>query len=235
MNTWRLGVGTLAICAVGVLPATAQAPATCGPPPPAAAPATGQLSLDLANLLASGRLRGVNRDVAKAADGGAAVHVSQHDGPGVVWLIGTDFNDGTVEVDTCGRDLPQLSFVGVAFHRIDDNTYESVYLRPFNFRSMDPVSKVHAVQYMFVPDYDWPRLRQEFSNQFESGVDASLSPTAWVHLRVVVTTDTITVFAGPGTMPALTARRLGHGTAGLIGLWVGNNSDGNFANLKIGR
>jgi len=54
-----------------------------------------------------------------------------------------------------GKDLFQQSFVGLAFHGKDDNTYEAVYLRPFNVRSDDPVRRDHAVQYMSVPDFDW--------------------------------------------------------------------------------
>jgi len=170
MNYPRLGVCTLAACLLGGLPAAAaQPPATCGAPPPPGASVAGQQVLDLSNLLGAGRLRGANRDVARAAVGGA-VQVSQHEGPGVVWLAGTDFGEGTLEVDVCGRNIPQLSFVGLAFH-----------------------------------------------------------------LRVVVTKDKVTVFAGHVATPALTVRRLGHGTTGLVGLWVGNNSDGVFANLRIGR
>ncbi len=49
---------------------------------------------------------------------------------GVVWIEGSDFAQGTIEVDVRGRDVPGRSFVGVAFHRQDDNTYDAVYLRP---------------------------------------------------------------------------------------------------------
>ena len=33
-----------------------------------------------------------------------------------------------------GQDMQQL-YVGVAFHRKDNDTYEAVYPRPFNFRA----------------------------------------------------------------------------------------------------
>jgi len=90
----------------------------------------------------------------------------------------------------------QRSFVGVAFHRRDDTTYESVYLRPFNFRIADPARRQNAVQYMTVPGFDWPRLRQEFPSEFENPVDPSVSPTDWVPLRIVVLGATVQVFVG---------------------------------------
>ena len=37
-----------------------------------------------------------------------------------------------------------MSFVGVAFHGADENAYEVVYFRPFNFRSEDPARRAHV-------------------------------------------------------------------------------------------
>ena len=47
-------------------------------------------------------------------------------GIGLIWIEGTDFADGTIEVDVCGRDVGRQSFVGVAFHRKDEQTFEAV-------------------------------------------------------------------------------------------------------------
>ena len=131
-----------------------------------------------------------------------------------------------------GRDVLQKSFLGLAFHGKDDNTYESVYLRPFNFRATDPDRHQHAVQYMAAPDYDWPRLRKEFPEEFENPVDQAIVPTDWVALRIVVSQGGPD-FVGPAKAPTLEVRRLGSSDSGMIGLWVGNNSDGDFANLRI--
>ena len=95
----------------------------------------------------------------------------------MAWVEGTDFRSGTIEVDIRGREDMQQLYVGVAFHRRDDNTYEAVYLRPFNFRATDPTRKQHAVQYIMLPDFDWPRLPKEFPEEFENPVDASIVPT----------------------------------------------------------
>jgi hypothetical protein len=188
--------------------------------------------LDLAQGLAAGKLRAVNRQVTKLQDRDG-VHLSEAEGNGVVWVEGSDFAEGTIEVDIRGRDVPQKSFVGIAFHRQDDSTYESVYLRPFNFRTDDPTRRQHAVQYIAVPDYDWPRLRKEFPEEFENPVDQSIVPTDWVPLRLVVKGRQIQIYVGSVTSPTLEVRKLGGADRGMVGLWAGNNSDGDFANLRI--
>jgi hypothetical protein len=226
-----LAGGVLMTCAVAAAPrSNAKTPVGA-----AQAPQSPALQrIDLAERLAAGKLRTVNRDVTRlqgSRDGG--VHVAEKPGTGLVWIEGTDFAEGTIEVDVRGRDVLQQSFVGVAFHRRDDNTYDSVYLRPFNFRADDPVRRQHAVQYMALPDYDWPRLRKEFPEEFENPVDPSVVPSDWVPLRVVVKGRTIQVYVGLVNSPTLEVRKLGQHDRGLIGLWTGNNSDGDFANLRL--
>jgi hypothetical protein len=189
--------------------------------------------IDLAERLAAGKLRVVNREITKLQGSPGGVHMSEKDGNGIAWIEGTDFANGTIEIDIRGRDVFQQSFVGIAFHRKADETYEAVYLRPFNFRAEDPLRHQHAVQYMTVPDFDWPRLRKEFPEEFENPVDASVVPTDWVPLRVVVKGPAIQVYVGRVKSPALEARKLGQYDRGMIGLWVGNGSDGDFANLQV--
>jgi hypothetical protein len=196
-------------------------------------PQAGTMQFDLAEQLTAKKLRTVNRDVSPVQGTRGAVHLSEKMGNGIAWIEGTDFAEGTVEIDVRGRDVLQQSFLGVAFHRKDDNTYEVVYLRPFNFRAEDPARFQHAIQYATVPEFDWPRLRQEFPEEFENPVDKSVSPTDWVPLRVVVAAKTIQIFVGAAKSPALEVRKLGQLDRGQVGLWVGNNSDGDFANLRI--
>jgi hypothetical protein len=189
--------------------------------------------IDLAQQLAAGELRPVNRELTKVQGRSDAVHVAEKEGNGVVWLEGSDFSEGTIEVDIRGRDVPQRSFVGIAFHRNNDTTYEAVYLRPFNFRTDDPVRKQHAVQYVALPEYDWPRLRKDFPEEFENPVDASVVPTDWVPLRVDVKGQRIQIYVGSVKSPTLEVRKLGQHDRGAVGLWTGNGSDGDFANLRI--
>ncbi|MGB2713075.1 MAG: hypothetical protein WBC51_02785 [Vicinamibacterales bacterium] len=194
---------------------------------------TSTQQIDLAERLTVGKLRGVNREATALTGGRRGVHLDAKPGNGVIWIEGTDFAQGAIELDVRGKDVMGQSFLGVAFHGKDDNTYEAVYLRPFNFRAEDPARHQHAVQYISLPDYDWPRLRKEFPEEFENPVDPSVSPTEWVPLRVVVKGQTIQIFVGPVKTPALEVRKLGSLDRGRVGLWVGNTSDGDFANLRI--
>ena len=180
------------------------------------------------------KLRPVNREVSRASERGG-VHLSAKDGPGVAWIEGSDFGEGTIDVDVRGKDVLQQSFLGVAFHRNNDQTYESVYLRPFNFQATDPTRHNHAVQYMQVPEFDWPALREKFPEEFERPVDPSTKPADWVHLKVVVKGGRVQAFVGSVTTPTLDVRKLGKLDRGMVGLWVGNNSDGDFAGLRIAK
>jgi len=182
--------------------------------------------------LATAKLRPVNREISRSAERGG-VHLSAKEGPGVAWVEGSDFAEGTIEVDVRGKDVMQQSFLGVAFHGKDDQTYEAVYVRPFNFQATDPARHNHAVQYMKVPEFDWPVLRDKFPEEFERPVDPSVKPPDWVHLRVVVSAARIKAFVGSVTTPTLDVRKLGQLERGMVGLWVGNNSDGDFANLHL--
>ena len=213
-------VAAATIVSTGAGHASAQSP-----------PATQRI--DLAERLSAGKLKAVNREVSALKDRGDAVHVSEKADPGIVWVDGVDFAEGAIEVDVRGRDLLQRSFVGIAFHGKDDRTYESVYVRPFNFRATDPERHKHAVQYMTVPDYDWPRLRQEFADEFENPVHPGINPTDWIPLRVVVRGGRIRVVVGLVANVTLDVRKLGTLERGMVGLWTGNNSDGDFANLRI--
>jgi hypothetical protein len=123
--------------------------------------------------------------------------------------------------------------VGVAFHRKDDDAYEVVYVRPFNFRASDPARKQHAVQYITLPKFDYDVLRKDFPEEFENPVDVSIDPTDWVKLRVVVQGGRVQIHVGAANQAALEVRKLGQLYGGQVGLWVGNDSGGDFANLAI--
>ena len=178
------------------------------------------------------RLRVVNRTATKIQDR-SGVRLSDASGNGVAWVEGTDFQSGTIEVDVRGRESMGQSFVGVAFHRQDDNSYEAVYVRPFNFRASDPARKQHAVQYIALPEFDYDRLRAKVPEEFENPVDASIDPTDWVKLRVVVGGGRVQIYVGPVDEATLEVRKLGQLYSGQVGLWVGNQSGGDFANLVV--
>ena len=76
-------------------------------------------------------------------------------------------------------------------------------------------------------------MREDFPEQFENPVDPSLEPTGWVRLRVAIDANKLQIFVGSGTQPTLEVRKLGELDGGHVGLWVGNVSGGDFANLLI--
>jgi len=186
------------------------------------------------DLAAPGALRAVNRAVQPLVDGARrGVRLDQRAGNGVAWIAGAALANGVIEVDVRGRDVQQGSFVGLAFRAANDSTYDAVYVRPFNYRAADAVRRGHAVQYVAMPDYDFARLRQERPEAFENPVVPAPEATAWVHLRLEVQGSQVRVFVGDGAAPDLTVATLDTRTRGGVGLWVGNESPGDFANLRI--
>jgi len=155
---------------------------------------------------------------------------------GLVWLKDYDFGDGTIEVDLLGRSQPvQGSFVGVAFHVANAQTYEAVYFRPFNFRAADSTRHSHAVQYVAQPGFPWQKLRSEHPGQYEAAVTPEPDGDQWFHVRVVVERPKVSVFVNGAATPALVVYELSDRARGSVGVWVGDGSSGNFANLRVTR
>jgi hypothetical protein len=182
------------------------------------------------------KLQVVNRalSVVEQSDGSPpVVHVNSAPGIGIVWITEQAFEYGTIEFDGRGKDLFQKSFVGVAFHGVDDDTYEAVYLRPFNFRAADPDRKLHAVQYMAMPSYDWPRLRKEFPDQYEKPVIPEPDPGEWFHVKIEVASNKVRVFVNHHDSPVLEVTPLVQLKGKKIGYWVGHESDGDWKNLVV--
>ncbi|HTI61311.1 family 16 glycoside hydrolase [Mucilaginibacter sp.] len=176
----------------------------------------------------------VNRTVSLGMDGAAQViHLDAKDDDGVAWIKGTQFTEGTIEVDIKGKDVLQHSFVGIAFHGADNKTFEVIYFRPFNFRASDDVRKSHAVQYVALPGYDWEKLRTEHPGQYEKPVEPAPEPNEWFHARIEIQSNIVKVFVNGNATPSLTVQELVHTNGKMIGYWVGNTSDGNWKNIKI--
>jgi len=70
----------------------------------------------------------------------------------------------------------------------------------------------------------------EFSN---GTIEFDVRGNAWFHVRVVVASPKVSVFVGDAKQPSLVVTQLSDRTKGLVGLWVGNGSGGDFADLKI--
>jgi hypothetical protein len=185
---------------------------------------------DLARLAEVPGLQVFNRSVTSISDSARkGLRLSESPDAGVAYLPGVEFANGVIEVDIRGKDVPQQSFVGVAFHGVDSTTYDAIYFRPFNFRAR----RARAVQYVSHPTYPWQRLRAEHPGVYEQPVKPVPDPNGWFHVRVVVAGSKVSVFVNDATDASLVVNRLSERTKGLLGLWVGNNSGGDFANLRI--
>lgn len=191
------------------------------------------LSPDLLKLAGNPKAA-VNRTTSALREQGhRGIRIDERADEGLVWIPDVQLANGVLEVDIRGKDVLQQSFVGIAFYGQDDKTYEAIYFRPFNFRSTDPIRRVHAVQYIAHPTYTWQKLRSEFPNTYEAALSAPPNPNDWFHVRIEIQSPTVRVFVENSTTPVLVVDRLAQTRNGQVGLWVGNGSGGDFANLRV--
>ena len=177
-----------------------------------------------------------NRKVSAVKDGErSGVMLDAKPGDGVAWLADFQFTNGVIDLDLKGKDVQGRSFIGVAFHGVDEKTYDAVYFRPFNFRSTDPARRSHAMQYISHPVYTWNKLRTEHPDVYENELAPPPDPTDWFHARLVIDKPKVSVFVNNAKEPSLVVEQLSDRKGGWVGLWVGNGSDGSFANLIITR
>src|SRR5438876_10645568 len=154
-------------------------------------------------------LKVFNRSVSSLSDGARkGVRLSEHAGDGVAYLQGVEFTNGTIELDVRGKDVPQQSFVGVAFHGVDGTTYDAIYFRPFNFKAEDPARRRRAVQYISHPTYTWQKLRAEHPGKYEQPVSPVPDPNAWFHVRVIVAAPQVSVLVDQAKDPSLVVSQL---------------------------
>lgn len=188
---------------------------------------------NLANVAAGKDVKVLNRSVSVTdKEGRPAIRFDERPGDGLALWPMAEFSDGTIEFDARGKDAFQQSFIGIAFHGLG-KAYDAIYFRPFNFRANESARRNHAVQYVSEPTYSWDRLRKEFPEKYEKPVVPAPDPNGWFHARILVAYPRVSVFVNDAAEPSLVVEQLGDRKAGWIGLWVGNGSGGELANLKI--
>ena len=89
------------------------------------------------------------------------------------------------------------------------------------------------MQYVSHPAHPWQVLREQQPGVFEKPVSPPPNPDGWFHVTIRVDGDTVTVFVDRAATAALAVQRLTTRPGGWVGLWVGNTSPGDFANLTI--
>lgn len=160
------------------------------------------------------------------------IHLNAQANDGILWLNGSNFENGTIELDIKGKNAPGQSFVGVAFHGLDNSTFDGVYFRPFNFQN--PERNAHSVQYISMPDNDWSTLRNAFPGKYENIIHPVPEPVDdWFHAQIVINYPEVKVYVNGSSEPTLEIEQISDSKQGKVGLWVGNGSEGWFKNLKV--
>jgi hypothetical protein len=157
---------------------------------------------------------------------------------GLAVVTGSDFQDGTIEVDVSGGLAPGASdtargFIGIVFRiQPDMAKFEEIYLRPANGRADDQLRRNHSTQYESYPEWPWDRLRKENPGVYESYVDLQLG--VWTSMKIVVEGTKARLYVDGASQPCLVVNDLKLGNSrGTIALYVGPGTDGYFANLKV--
>lgn len=188
----------------------------------------------LAKLHERGNLKYANRSAKVETTGNKSyIKLSDQQGEGLVWLPISSFKNGEIEIEMQGKDVFQRSFIGIAFHGLNDSTYDAVYCRPFNFYAKDSIRKIHAIQYVSHPNYTWKKLREERNGQFEKEISNAPDPNNWYKMKINVEDNLVKAYINNAINPSLIINKLNDRTNGKIGIFVGDNSDGNFSSIKV--
>lgn len=202
-----------------------------------ATPLGAQTSLDLAAAARGSNGWSTTNRRAALVDSGGRTFLRLDEAPngGMTATRAVTVANGEIELDLRGRDVFQKSFIGVAFHITSEVAFDLVYLRPFNYRSADSVRHAHAIQYASYPEFPWEKLRADHPGAYEAPVAGDADPAAWHHLRIAFRGRDLAVYLDRSATPALHVQMLGDRTDGGVGLWVGDLSPGDFANVVIRR
>ena len=149
-----------------------------------------------------------------------------------------EFHNGTIEVDVCGKLLPDApdysrGFIGIIFRANENNSeFESFYIRPANGKGCtDPIRRAHGCQYFSYPGYTFSYFREFGIVEYEGNVD-TIALGQWSHIKAVIKDCSGEFFVDD--VKVLTVDHLKHNDSrGSVGLYVDIGTDGYFSNLKI--
>jgi hypothetical protein len=156
-----------------------------------------------------------------------------------VKVLGSDFHNGIIEVDVCGKLLPDApdyarGFIGIAFRiQEQDQEFESFYIRPTNGLGCDdPVRQKHGGQYFSYPGYTFSYFREFGIEQYECALP-DIALNEWSHIKAVIEEDKAVFYVNG--KESLTVQPLKHGAVerGAMGLYVDIGTDGYFKNLSV--
>ena len=155
-------------------------------------------------------------------------------------LVGSDFHNGTIEVDVRARlmhwaDIDCRGFIGIVFRATEDSDrFESFYVRPRNGRSCtEPQRRIHTMQYFSFPDYTFAYFREKGISDYEAKADIEMDE--WVHIKGEMAGASARFYVDDMDTPALVVDKMFGGAAlrGGVGLYVDNGTQGHFRNLRV--
>ena len=193
----------------------------------------GQEQINLSDKFQNKKIKAVNRTITLYGDNMNAVEMDAKDNDGLGILEAIEFDTGTIEIDLLGENNPGKSFIGIAFNIQNDDTFEAVYFRPFNFVAEEQIRKDHMVQYIFHPEFTWRKLRDERTGEFEDEISSPPDPDDWFKATIRITDDKVEVYVNEISTPVLSVDRLTPAKSNKIGIWTGYGSSGRFRNLLL--
>jgi hypothetical protein len=152
---------------------------------------------------------------------------------------GIRFRNGVIDVDVSGMpakgaDESARGFIGVVFRAQSAKRFEIIYLRPTNSHADDQLRRNHTTQYSSEPDWPWDRLRKESPGVYESWAD--IAAGEWTHMRIVVHGTNASLYVNGSRNSCLIIHDLKLGDSeGSVGLWMGEDTEGYFRDLKVTR
>ena len=165
---------------------------------------------------------------------------TEPDVPTYARLVGSDFHDGTIELDVRARlmhwaDIDCRGFIGFVFRAsVNDDRFESFYVRPRNGRSCtEPQRRIHTMQYFSYPGYTFAYFRERGIADYEAKADIEMDK--WIHLKAEIAGAGAKFYVDDMETPALVVDEMFGGAElrGGVGLYVDNGTEGNFKNLQV--
>ena len=192
-----------------------------------------QQNISLAVELKDMKMEMVNRIISPYSKDPNAVEMNANNSDGLGILEDIQFDKGTIEIDLKGENNPGKSFIGIAFNIQNNETYEAIYFRPFNFIAEEQTRKEHMVQYIYHPEFTWRKLREERTGVFENEISSPPNPDDWFKVKIKISDEKVDVFLNGTPEPVLSINRLTSCKSKKIGIWTGYGSSGRFKNLVL--
>jgi hypothetical protein len=170
--------------------------------------------------------------------GRKAVRLTAQEEDGLALVKGSEFHDGTIEVDiatkvTAPPGVRRPGFTGIAFRaRPDASRFELFYLRPGNSRADDQALRNHSVQYVSAPGFGWEKLRRQWPSIYEAYADLQLDE--WIKVKIEVQGRQAKLYVNGSENPSLVVDGLkGDDLQGVVALWSYTGQEAYFSNLRI--